>query len=227
MQVFTPMPEKDDSDGPDDNPEVLIFASVPDVPVTITPILAGYADDPSSLVLGTPTEVRPNTLKMGESPISVTLGGNPAPQKICVIGLDLSSDLQVLAGQTIVGYQVDIPQGSSFPLKLLPVGEQQLTAMLMPEDGMTQEVGDVSLPPSEQTVLPGQPLDTPPLASETDYAANLQPFAETVDGAFDTPPIPPLPPPAPPPAPTPPVPTPGAAVLVAAAAAIMGRRRTN
>lgn len=110
IQVFLPLPETDnDAATDDDNPEVLVMAPVPNGAVKLTPILAGTADKPESLVFGTTKLLPPSIFESGATNVSMILGNDPTPQRICVIGLDLSGDLGVPPGQSVVGYQIEVP----------------------------------------------------------------------------------------------------------------------
>lgn len=228
MRVFTALPEKDDNDYPDDSPEVLLMGAVPGVPISITPILSGSPDmkgpdddgtpaagasGDGKLTLGTPTVVPPSEFIKGLTPVSLQFQGNPTPQRICIIGLDLSSDLGIGPGQTVVGYQVDMPQGSSFPLKLEPVGDQVLSPMMTQDGSFSQE--EEPFLSFDDTPAANPELSDPPIQPGTDYTANLVPFTEEPN-PFVNPPVPP---------PPPPVPTPGTAVLTVVAAAMARRRR--
>lgn len=121
LQVFLPLPETDnDPVSDDDNPEVLVMCPVPTRAVKITPILTGSADKPESLVLGTTRSLVPSMFEAGATNVSMILGKDPNPHRICVIGLDLSGDLGVPVGQSVVGYQLEIPSVGSTMATLSP-----------------------------------------------------------------------------------------------------------
>lgn len=216
MRVFAPLPEIDDNPLIDDKtPEVLVMSAVPGVTITLTPILGGTPDpeQEESLILGLPKELAPSLFERGKTGIEMMLGGNPAPQQICVFGLDMSGDLGIKEGQNVVGYQLDIPAGSSFPVKIVMVGVQAPSPLMNAEDGSVVRLGDDL--GGITFSAPNAQLDTPPLQPGTDYAANLIPFQES-DQSLTNPPVPP---------PPPPVPAPGVAAIVVGAAALLRRRR--
>ena len=213
IRVFAPLPEKDNDEILDDKtPELLVMSAVPGVAVRLTPILGGSPDpeQADSLILGLPRELAPSLFERGKTGIEMILGDNPAPQQMCVFGLDLSGDLGLKPGQTVVGYQLDIPAGSSFPIKLVLIGEQAPSTLANFEDGSTQRLG---FAPDLLSFGPSPQLDTPPLQPELSF--DVLPFQES-DQAINNPPVPP---------PPPPVPTPGVAALLVGAASLLGRRR--
>lgn len=214
MRVFAPLPEKDNDELLDDKtPELLVMSAVPGVAVRVTPILGGSPDpeQEDSLILGLPRELTPSLFERGKTSIEMMLGDNPAPQQMCVFGLDLSGDLGLKPGQTVVGYQLDVPQGSSFPIKLVLVGEQAPSTLANLEDGSTQRLG---FSPDVLSFGPSAQLDTPPLQPGLNF--DVLPFQES-DQALTNPPVPP---------PPPPVPAPGVAALLVGAASLLRRRRT-
>jgi hypothetical protein len=214
-QIFMSMPEVDDDPlANDDWPELLILGAVPSKAITVTPILDGTPGDPDSLVFGTPFTIAPSTLGRGATGLSMVFGAAPAPEAMCAIGLDMSGDLGVQPGQSVVGYQLDAPPGASFPVKMVAVGVQDLGALGSFEDGFSAVVGDVLL--GDSTGL-GQspPLELPPEANLRDYAANLLPVQPS-DQAFVNPPTPP---------PPPPIPAPGSVALLVGAGLLSIRRR--
>jgi hypothetical protein len=211
-QIFMSMPEVDDDPlANDDWPELLIIGSVPSKAITITPILDGTPGDPESLVFGTPFTIAPSTLSRGATGLSMVFGAAPAPEALNVIGLDMSGELGVLPGQSVVGYQMDVPPGASFPVKMVPVG-QQADVLASFNDGFAQIVGPVTDPPPN-LFAPSPPLELPPEANLRDYVANLLPFMPDPGGWGAG-----LPPP-------PPIPAPGSVALLVGAGLLSIRRR--
>jgi hypothetical protein len=213
-QVFMSMPEVDDDPlANDDWPELLIIGAVPSKAITVTPILDGTPGDPDSLVFGSPFTIAPSTLGRGATGLSVVFGAAPAPEAMCAIGLDMSGELRVQPGQSVVGYQLDVPPGASFPVKMVPVGVQDQITLGNFDDGLSQVVGDVAL--GQSTGQLQAPLQLPPDSNSPDYASNLVPFQES-DQAFVNPPTPP---------PPPPIPAPGSMALLVGAGLLSVRRR--
>lgn len=216
-QIFMTVPELDDNPlANDDSPELLLMGGVPREPVTITPILSGTPGDPDSLVFGEPFKVTASIMSNGLTGLSVTFAAAAAPSPIAVIGLDLSGDLGLKPGQTVVGYQLEVPEGVNVPLKMMPVGvpDDIFFGQYGGPDDAIGTVGDVLL--TVDTPAPSPPLAVPELAPQTDYAANLLGFQES-DQAFNTPPIPPLPP----------IPAPGSLALLVGAGLLSVRRRRS
>lgn len=249
IQVFLPLPETDnDAATDDDNPEVLVMAPVPNGAVKLTPILAGTADKPESLVFGTTKLLPPSIFESGATNVSMILGNDPTPQRICVIGLDLSGDLGVPPGQSVVGYQVEVPaSGASLstnavasidlPTRPRSVGlDLRSTGTFMnfvaAAGGLPLKVSGIGLQQQmlaqaadDFTQVVGDALlgavDGPskPQQSDIPPLATVPPFSDT---PFEDDPGFNNPPVFPPP---PPVPAPGAAALLSLAAAVLSKRR--
>jgi|GEM_PF-1884041 len=240
-QIFLPVPEIDDDPNSDDeNPELLLISPVSNVTMQITPILSGTADKPETLVFGKTTFISPSMLEAGATNVSMVFAALANPQRLCVIGLDLSGDLGVLAGQSVVGFQLDVPPSSSgsthasvanangvalnsetlfmnyaasggdMPVKMVAVGVQDQGTVSQLAE--TFPIGDVLL----------GSVSSPPSPASVPGLATVPPFSNTpFDSGFNTPGVPPRRPPPPPPI----VPAPAAAALLGMAAAMVGRRR--
>ena len=252
IQVFLPLPESDnDPATDDDNPEVLVMAPVPNSPLKLTPILSGTADKPETLVFGTTKLLPPSVFEQGATNVSMILGSDPTPQRICVIGLDLSGDLGVPAGQSVIGYQIEVPASgaslsanavASLDLLTRPrsVGlDLRSTDTFMnfvaAPGGMPVKVSGIGLQQQmlaqaadDFTQVVGDALlgavDGPskPQQSDLPPLATVPPFSDT---PFEDDPGFNNPPYFPPP--PPPVPAPGAAALLSLAAAALSKRRRS
>lgn len=251
MQVFLPLPETDnDAATDDDNPEVLVMCPVPNGSLKVTPILAGTADKPESLVFGTTRLLSPNMFESGATNVSMILGNDPTPHRICVIGLDLSGDLGVPPGQSVVGYQIEVP-GSGASLSTNAVASIDMPARPRSEGldlrstdtfmnfvaasgGMPLKVSAIGLQQQmlaqaadDFTQVVGDALlgavDGPSKPQQIDVPP-LYPVTPWCDTPFDDTPGFNNPPIIPPP---PPVPAPGAAALLTLAAAAFGTRRRS
>ena len=251
IQVFLPLPETDnDPVADDDNPEMLVMAPVPNGSVKLTPILAGTADKPESLVFGATKLLPPSVFESGATNVSMILGNDPTPQRICVIGLDLSGDLGVPPGQSVVGYQIEVPaSGASLstnavasidlPTRPRSVGlDLRSTGTFMnfvaAAGGLPLKVSGIGLQQQmlaqaadDFTQVVGDALLGAVDGPSTPQQSDIPPLA-TVTQWSDTPfeddagfNNPPVPPP-----PTP-VPAPGAAALLSLAAAAFGKRRRS
>ena len=252
IQVFLPLPETDnDPVADDDNPERLVMAPVPNGSVKLTPILAGTADKPETLVFGTTRLLPPSVFESGATNVSMILGNDPTPHRICVIGLDLSGDLGVPPGQSVVGYQIEVPaSGASLstnavasidlPTRPRSVGlDLRSTGTFMnfvaAAGGLPVKISGIGLQQQmlaqaadDFTQVVGDALlgavDGPSTPQQSDIPplATVPPFNDTPPG--DNPGFnnPPFIPP-----PPPPVPAPGAAALLSLAAAAFGKRRRS
>lgn len=251
IQVFLPLPESDnDPVADDDSPELLVMASVPSTAVKLTPILSGTADKPETLVFGTTKLLPPSIFESGATNVSMILGKDPAPHRICVIGLDLSGDLGVPPGQAVVGYQVEVPaSGASLstnavasidlPTRQRSVGlDLRSTGTFMnfvaAAGGLPVKISGVGLQQQvlaqaadDFTQVVGDALlgavDGPSTPQQSDIPP-LSPVTPWSDAPFEDNPGFNNPPIIPPP---PPVPAPGAAALLSLAAAAFGKRRRS
>ena len=251
IQVFLPLPETDnDPAADDDNAEVLVMAPVPNGSVKLTPILSGTADKPESLVFGTTRLLPPSVFESGATNVSMILGNDPTPHRICVIGLDLSGDLGVPPGQSVVGYQIEVPaSGASLstnavasidlPTRPRSVGlDLRSTGTFMnfvaAAGGLPLKVSGIGLQQQmlaqaadDFTQVVGDALlgavDGPSTPQQSDIPplSTVTPWSDT---PFDDNPGFNNPPIIPPP---PPVPAPGAAALLSLAAAAFGKRRRS
>ena len=252
IQIFLPLPETDnDPVADDDNPEMLVMAPVPNGSVKLTPILAGTADKPETLVFGTTRLLPPSVFESGATNVSMILGNDPTPHRICVIGLDLSGDLGVPPGQSVVGYQIEVPaSGASLstnavasidlPTRPRSVGlDLRSTGTFMnfvaAAGGLPLKVSGIGLQQQmlaqaadDFTQVVGDALlgavDGPSTPQQSDIPP-LSPVTPWSDTPFDDNPgfnNPPIIPP-----PPPPVPAPGAAALLSLAAAAFGKRRRS
>ena len=252
IQVFLPLPETDnDPAADDDNAEVLVMAPVPNSPVKLTPILSGTADKPETLVFGNTRLLPPSVFESGATNVSMILGNDPTPHRICVIGLDLSGDLGVPPGQSVVGYQIEVPaSGASLstnamasidlPTRPRSVGlDLRSTGTFMnfvaAAGGLPVKVSGIGLQQQmlaqaadDFTQVVGDALlgavDGPSTPQQSDIPP-LSPVTPWCDTPFDDNPgfnNPPIIPP-----PPPPVPAPGAAALLSLAAAAFGKRRRS
>ena len=251
IQIFLPLPETDnDPVADDDNPEMLVMAPVPNGSVKLTPILAGTADKPETLVFGTTKLLPPSVFESGATNVSMILGNDPTPHRICVIGLDLSGDLGVPPGQSVVGYQIEVPaSGASLstnavasidlPTRPRSVGlDLRSTGTFMnfvaAAGGLPLKVSGIGLQQQmlaqaadDFTQVVGDALlgavDGPSTPQQSDIPP-LSPVTPWSDTPFDDNPGFNNPPIIPPP---PPVPAPGAAALLGLAAAAFGKRRRS
>jgi len=129
VQVFLAMQERDDDSFADDRmPELVLFGAPSAGNVRVTPILDGSPDVPSSLAFGASREVPAEAFAKGRLPMTIGFAGEAEASDIGVVGLDLSGDLGVGPGKSVVGYQIDMPAGSSAPMKVLAAGEVEFGA---------------------------------------------------------------------------------------------------
>jgi MYXO-CTERM domain-containing protein len=128
VQVFLSMQERDDDAFADDAmPELVVFGGTQGS-IRITPILDGSPDVPASLAFGQAREIPAETFTQGRLPVSIGFVGDVDSQPIGAVGLDLSGDLGVGPGKSVVGYQIDVPAGSTAPVKVLASGEVEFGA---------------------------------------------------------------------------------------------------
>jgi hypothetical protein len=251
IQVFLPLPETDnDPAADDDNPEVLVMSPVPNGSLKLTPILAGTADKPETLVFGTTRLLPPSVFESGATNVSMILGNDPSPHRICVIGLDLSGDLGVPPGQSVVGYQIEVPaSGASLstnavasidlPTRPRSVGlDLRSTGTFMnfvaAAGGLPLKISGIGLQQQmlaqaadDFTQVVGDALLGAVDGPSTPQQSNIPPLSPVTpwsDTPFDDDPGFNNPPIIPPP---PPVPAPGAAALLGLAAAAFGKRRRS
>ena len=251
IQVFLPLPETDnDPAADDDNPEVLVMSPVPNGSLKLTPILAGTADKPETLVFGTTRLLPPSVFESGATNVSMILGNDPTPHRICVIGLDLSGDLGVPPGQSVVGYQIEVPaSGASLstnavasidlPTRPRSVGlDLRSTGTFMnfvaAAGGLPLKISGIGLQQQmlaqaadDFTQVVGDALLGAVDGPSTPQQSNIPPLSPVTpwsDTPFDDDPGFNNPPIIPPP---PPVPAPGAAALLGLAAAAFGKRRRS
>lgn len=242
MQIFLPLPVVDDDPAADDDsPEILYMGAVPKSAVKITPILAGQPDKPETLVFGKTAMVMPSTIESGATGVSMILGQDPRAQPICIVGLDLSGEFGMIAGQSVVGYQLDIPptrSGQSVASSAqnpAPLSLQSDTNLMnfssMAASGSAfklqsiglQEPGALSQAEDDFTQTVGaallgavsDPLSTPPLQTPPSNPPLLPPDP----GPPYTPPVPPPPPPS--------IPAPGVLALGGLAGCFLKRGRRN
>ena len=124
-QIFLSIPEIDNNSLANDKiPELILMGAIPNGTIKITPILAGNSEIQESLIFGRTLDIEPSDMAAGKTGISIVTN-SASPQHICIIGLDLSGDLLVEAGRTVVGYQLECPAGSNSGIKLMPVGTQE------------------------------------------------------------------------------------------------------
>lgn len=251
IQVFLPLPESDnDPAADDDTPEVLVMAPVPNTALKLTPILSGTADKPETLVFGTTKLLPPSIFESGATNVSMILGKDPTPHRICVIGLDLSGDLGVPPGQSVIGYQIEVP-ASGASLSTNAVASTDLATrprsvgldlrstdtfmnFVAAAGGLPIKISGIGLQQQmlaqaadDFTQVVGDALlgavDGPakPQQGEIPPLATVPPFSDTPFEDDAGFNNPPVPPP-----PTP-VPTPGAAALLSLAAAACSKRRRS
>jgi MYXO-CTERM domain-containing protein len=168
----------------------------------------------------------------------MTIGftGDVDSQSIGAVGLDLSGDLGVGPGKSVVGYQIDVPAGSTAPVKVLASGEVEFgayanyadvapvlaqaalgqlgsdnAALDSADDAATRIVGPVFMGEGDGRTTPSYPE----LPASADFNSETKGFEET--GSRSVPP--------PPPATV--VPAPGAFALLALGGVAAGRRRRS
>ena len=128
VQVFLSMQERDDDAFADDAmPELVVFGGTQGS-MRVTPILDGSPDVPASLAFGQVREIPADAFAQGRLPMSIGFTGDVDAQSIGAVGLDLSGDLGVGPGKSVVGYQIDLPAGSTAPVKVLASGEVEFGA---------------------------------------------------------------------------------------------------
>jgi MYXO-CTERM domain-containing protein len=234
VQVFLSMQERDDDAFADDAmPELVVFGGTQGS-IRITPILDGSPDVPASLAFGQALEIPAETFTQGRLPVSIGFVGDVDSQPIGAVGLDLSGDLGVGPGKSVVGYQIDVPAGSTAPVKVLASGEVEFgayanyadvapvlaqaalgqlgsdnAALDSADDAATRIVGPVFMGEGDGRTTPSYPE----LPASADFNSETKGFEET--GSRSVPP--------PPPATV--VPAPGAFALLALGGVAAGRRR--
>jgi MYXO-CTERM domain-containing protein len=234
VQVFLSMQERDDDAFADDAmPELVVFGGTQGS-IRITPILDGSPDVPASLAFGQAREIPAETFTQGRLPVSIGFVGDVDSQPIGAVGLDLSGDLGVGPGKSVVGYQIDVPAGSTAPVKVLASGEVEFgayanyadvapvlaqaalgqlgsdnAALDSADDAATRIVGPVFMGEGDGRTTPSYPE----LPASADFNSETKGFEET--GSRSVPP--------PPPATV--VPAPGAFALLALGGVAAGRRR--
>ncbi len=154
-QMFMSLPERDNNDSTHDKtPELILMGAIPNGTIKITPILAGNSDILESLVFGPTLELNPSDLAAGITGISIMPQGMSNPLKMCVVGLDLSGDLKVEKGHTVVGYQLESPAGSNTGIKLVSVGTQE--SNVYASDASLIELGSIESVESPSIVVYAQ-----------------------------------------------------------------------
>jgi len=237
VQVFLAMQERDDDAFADDAmPELVVFGGTQGS-MRVTPILDGSPDVPASLSFGQAREIPADAFTQGRLPMTIGFTGDVDSQSIGAVGLDLSGDLGVGPGKSVVGYQIDLPAGSSAPVKVLASGEVEFgayanfadvssvlakaalgqfgsdnAALDSADDAATKIVGPVFMGEGDGRTTPAYPE----LPAAADFNSETKGFEET--GSRSVPPPPP---------PTPVVPAPGAIALLALGGVCAGRRRRS
>jgi hypothetical protein len=129
VQVFLAMQERDDDAFADDAmPELVLFGTGDGTSLRVTPILDGSPDVPASLAFGATREVSAETFARSPLPVRIGFDGDDQARTVGAVGLDLSGDLGVGPGKSVVGYQIDIPAGCTAPMKMLASGEVEFGA---------------------------------------------------------------------------------------------------
>ena len=243
VQVFLSMKEQDnDAFADDSSPELVLFGSNAGAPLRVRAILDGTPDLPATLVMGAYHDVPGSAFAQGALPVRMQYAGAEQPQHLGAVGLDLSGDLGVGPGKSVVGYEIEVPAGATMPFKALAAGQVEfgayanysefaslvakttmgqagpsLGAAAMADLGNAeaQIVGPVLLGEVERRPLN---YDNPPPEISQFDQPELESFQESGSQAFNTPPVFPTA-----------VPAPGAFVTLAAAGALGlgGRRRRN
>ena len=191
VQVFLSMHERDDDAFVDDaSPELLVFGSDTGASLRVTPILDGTPDVPASLTFGTTRELPAELFAKGRLPVRIGFAGDMQANSIGLVGLDLSGDLGVGPGQSVVGYQIDLPAGSNAPVKVLASGQVEFGAYanfadLAPEVARAalgqfdSANGDLDLAEDRLTAITGPVFigqgDSATFTGPEDITASLQP----------------------------------------------------
>jgi hypothetical protein len=129
IQVFLAMQEHDDDAFADDTmPELVVFGGTNGQTLRVTPILDGSPDVPATLAFGQTHEIAAEAFSKGRLPVEIGFVGDDRAQTIGAVGLDLSGDLGVGPGKSVVGYQIELPAGSETPVKVLASGEIEFGA---------------------------------------------------------------------------------------------------
>ena len=238
VQVFLAMQERDDDAFADDRwPELVLLGAADGAGVRVTPILDGTPDVPATLVFGTPHEVPAAAFAKGLMPLRIDYTGRKAPQAMAAVGLDLSGDLGIAPGQSVVGYQIEVPAGASMPIKVIAAGQVEFGAyanfadtgseigrlalgqmalgnpsLNAAEDSMTSIVGPVFLGSGTSATTDGAAdvagMNQP--AGPSFSPGGLEGFQDSGSTPFNTPPVFPTP-----------IPAPGVAALLGAAVSVM------
>lgn len=238
IQVFLAMQERDDDAFADDAmPELVLFGAPTGGAVRVTPILDGSPDVPASLAFGVAREISPEAFTKGRLPMAIGFAGDQDARDIGAVGLDLSGDLGVGPGKSVVGYQIDLPAGSNAPVKVLAAGEVEFgayanfadvsptlakaalgqlgsdnAALDAADDSATKIVGPVFMGEGDGRTTPNYPE----LPSSADFNSEVRGFEEG-PGARAVPP--------PPPPTTTTVPAPGVISLLGVGGVLAGRGR--
>jgi MYXO-CTERM domain-containing protein len=237
VQVFLAMQERDDDAFADDTMPELVVLGGTQGSMQVTPILDGSPDVPASLTFGKAREIPADAFTQGRLPMTIGFTGDVDSQSIGAVGLDLSGDLGVGPGKSVVGYQIDVPAGSTAPVKVLASGEVEFgayanyadvapvlaqaalgqlgsdnAALDSADDAATRIVGPVFMGEGDGRTTPSYPE----LPASADFNSETKGFEEASS------PIQRVPPP-----PTPVVPAPGAFALLALGGVAAGRRRRS
>jgi MYXO-CTERM domain-containing protein len=238
VQVFLSMQERDDDAFADDAMPELVVLGGTEGSVRVTPILDGSPDVPASLAFGQARAIPAEAFAQGRLPVTIGFTGDMDSQSIGAVGLDLSGDLGVGPGKSVVGYQIDLPVGSRAPVKVLAAGEVEFgayanfadvapvlaqaalgqlgsdnAALDSADDAATKVVGPVFIGEGEGRTTPSYAE----LPLGPDFRPNdLLGFQESGSWPITTPP---------PDAPV--IPAPGAIALVSLAGLCAGRRRRH
>jgi MYXO-CTERM domain-containing protein len=237
VQVFLSMQERDDDAFADDAmPELVVFGGTQSS-MRVTPILNGSPDVPASLEFGQAREISADAFAQGRLPMAIGFTGDVDAQSIGAVGLDLSGDLGVGPGRSVVGYQIDLPAGSTAPVKVLASGEVEFgayanfadvssvlakaamgqlgsdnAALDSADDAATKIIGPVFIGEGDGRSTPA--YDQLPLNAYT--PPETKGFGEASSPIQRVPPTP-----------TPVIPAPGAISLLAVGGALFGRRRRS
>ena len=129
VQVFLTMKEQDnDAFADDSSPEIVVFGANAPGSLRVRAILDGTPDVPESMVMGSFRELPGSLFAQGTLPVRMRYAGSAEPQMIGAVGLDLSGDLGVGPGKSVVGYEIEVPAGAALPLKVLSAGEVEFGA---------------------------------------------------------------------------------------------------
>ena len=242
IQVFLSMKEQDDDAFVDDSsPELVLFGKGEGAPLRVRAILDGTPDQPATLSFGPMHDVPASAFAKGTLPVRMRYGTASETTSVAAVGLDLSGDLGVGPGQTVVGYEIEVPAGSSMPFKALAAGKVEFGAFAnysefasllargtMGQVGPSLSAAAMADLSSDETRFIGptflgeverRPLNyqEPPSIVGQYIPPEVASFSETGGQAFNTPPVFPT---------APAVPGPGVLATLAASGALgLGRRR--